>query len=98
MSLSKPVDKTVAQGKQGDSVTNTALKQLIFKITDNGSIRGVIGSDGVFQTSIIHFLEKACGYKEGSSSARGEWKRIKEIAKDPSATFHAEAAAIVEGL
>ena len=82
MSLSKPA---------------TAVAQLIFDLTSDGTLRGVMTPDKGFLTSIIGFIEKACEYKKGSSSARGEWTRIKACAQDPTARFHAEAAMIVAG-
>ena len=85
MALSKP------------ATTGQAFTQLLFKIAGNGSLRGAMTPDKGFQSSILHFIEKTCAYKVGSSSARAEWSRIKATAKDPTAKFHAEAVAIIAG-
>ena len=77
------------------ATTDGAFKQLLFNITDNGSIRGVRAADGTFLTSIFHYIEKVCG--KGSSYARNTWLGIKTAADDEAAKFHAEAKAIVAG-
>ena len=79
------------------SKPTNAVQQLLFKITSAGSLRGTMTPDKGFQMSVLYFIEKACAYKKGSSSARSEWARIRACARDPSAKFHHEAATIVAG-
>ena len=86
MALSKP------------ATTGQAFTQLLFKIDGNGSLRGAMTPDKGFQSSILHFIEKMCAYKAGSSNARVTWSNIKKAARDQSAKFHAEANTIVAGM
>lgn len=79
------------------ATTGSAFKQLLYNIAGEGSIRGVRAADGTFLTSIFHYIEKVCEYKEGASSARSTWLGIKTAADDEAAKFHAEAKAIVAG-
>ena len=79
------------------SKPTNAVQRLLFKITSNGDIRGVMTPNKGFVTSIRDFIEDACAYKKDSSSAAGEWRRIRACAEDPKAKFHAEAAELVAG-
>ena len=81
---------------QQASSSNT-MKQFMLQLTNDSALRGITTAERGFETSILHFIEKACKYKPGSSSARVEWAHIRGRAANPDAPFHNEAACVVSG-
>ena len=69
---------------------------MLLKISEKGSLRSITTHDGSIKISIIDFIDKSSVYKTGTG--RAKWAEIKEVATNPTETFHKECVSIVAGL